>query len=218
MSFIYKITNLVNGKSYIGKTNMTIETRWKYHLKHIKEKRNINRPLYQAFNKYGIENFSITMVEECIEEEASEKEIYWINYYNTYLGEGYNATIGGDGRVCYNYDLIINTYNNIQNITETAKLLNIHISTVKHALDSRGIKIILSQEVLKEKMSKPILMFDLKGNYIKSWNSIKEASRWIQSLDSKKRTSLSGISTHIVKVCKNKAQTAYGYKWEYKNN
>lgn len=196
---------------------MTIESRWKYHLKSSKEERNKNRPLYQAFKKYGVDNFIIETIEECSLEESSLREIYWINYYNTYNGDGYNATLGGEGRVCYNYDSIIETYRFLQNITETAKTLNIHISTVKNALDSKEVQSISSQNCLKKKLSKPILMFDLQNNYIQSWESIRDAARWIQSLDSSKRINLSGVATHIVKVCKNKANSAYGYKWKYEN-
>lgn len=217
MAIIYKITNKINGKNYIGKTNGLIEERWKKHLRSAREERNTNRPLYQAFHKYGTENFFIEKIEECPNEISNEREIYWISFYNTFHGEGYNVTLGGEGRVCYDYDLIVNVYNNLQNITETAKILNINISTVKTALISKGIQSISSQQCIKNKMSKPILMLDLNENYIKSWNSIRDASRWIQSLEPKNRTNLSGVSTHIVKVCKNKANTAYGYKWKYKS-
>lgn len=50
MGFIYKITNDVNGKVYIGKTLNTVESRWKEHC-HDKDRRNMeNRPLYRAMN------------------------------------------------------------------------------------------------------------------------------------------------------------------------
>ena len=57
MGFIYKITNNINQKSYIGKTERSIEVRYKEHLRH---RNYLNLPLYKAFNKYGIENFSIS--------------------------------------------------------------------------------------------------------------------------------------------------------------
>ena len=67
MGFIYKITNDVNGKVYIGKTLNTVVSRWKEHC-HDKDRRNMeNRPLYRAMNKYGLEHFSIETIEECYE-------------------------------------------------------------------------------------------------------------------------------------------------------
>lgn len=63
-------------------------------------------PLYSAMLKYGVENFSISCVEEVADENnLSEREQYWIKYFDTY-NNGYNATRGGDGSVLYDYDLI----------------------------------------------------------------------------------------------------------------
>ena len=63
MAFIYKITNKVNGKIYIGKTEKSIELRFKEHCREFTKARSKDRPLYRAFNKYGVENFSIELVE-----------------------------------------------------------------------------------------------------------------------------------------------------------
>lgn len=60
MSFIYKITNQINGKSYIGKTNLaSIQERFKEHIHDSKRVHMEKRPLYSAMNKYGSENFKI---------------------------------------------------------------------------------------------------------------------------------------------------------------
>lgn len=56
-------------------------------------------------NKYGIDSFSIEMLEECSSKESSGRETYWINEFKTY-GNGYNATTGGDGSIIWNYDEI----------------------------------------------------------------------------------------------------------------
>ena len=55
MSYIYKITNDVNGKIYVGKTNYTIEKRFEEHIKDYQRKRCEKRPLYEAMNKYGVD-------------------------------------------------------------------------------------------------------------------------------------------------------------------
>lgn len=99
MQGIYKITNLINQKSYIGKSK-NIEERWKSHLRPSSWTAQPNKPLYRAFKKYGIQNFSFTVLEELLEydKKSNEREKYWIQYFNTYKN-GYNATLGGDGGV-----------------------------------------------------------------------------------------------------------------------
>ena len=62
--YIYKITNKVNGKAYVGKTTDTVQVRWKEHLKDFKRKRCANRPLYRAIRKYGIDAFNVETIEE----------------------------------------------------------------------------------------------------------------------------------------------------------
>lgn len=97
MSCIYKITNLVNGKIYIGKTEKTIQERFEQHK--IKASQHPNRYLYDAMNHYGYSNFKIEEV-ELVEDidELDNREIYWIKFYNSINPEiGYNMTIGGDG-------------------------------------------------------------------------------------------------------------------------
>lgn len=85
------------------------------------------RPLYKAIAKYGMENFSIETIEEVEDDFLGEREIYWINYYNSY-SKGYNATLGGDGkwtRKILQYNLngeFIASYNNINEAIENTKI------------------------------------------------------------------------------------------------
>ena len=90
MGIIYKHTNKINGKSYIGQTVQTMEIRLKQHLK---EKRNF--AFISAIKKYGVENFTSEVIESNVE-NLDEREKYWIKYYDTY-NNGYNMTEGGDG-------------------------------------------------------------------------------------------------------------------------
>jgi hypothetical protein len=54
-------------------------------------------------NKYGIENFELALIENAEAELLDERERYWIEYYDTYKN-GYNATLGGEGKTLYDYD------------------------------------------------------------------------------------------------------------------
>jgi len=97
LMIIYKITNTVNKKVYIGKTEFTTAKRFEAHIK--KAKKKTNRYLYDAMNHYGYDKFVIEKIDDCISnEDMNNKERYWISYYKSNNKEfGYNMTEGGDG-------------------------------------------------------------------------------------------------------------------------
>ena len=86
---IYKITNKINNKIYIGQSN-DIKRRKNEHrcIKH-----ETNKSLKKAYIKYGLENFEFQVLEECKLEELNDKEKYWVEL----LKPQYNRTSGGDG-------------------------------------------------------------------------------------------------------------------------
>lgn len=110
MGYIYKITNQINGKMYIGKTeHINPYDRWKEHKSDYKRRKNENRRLYNSMNYHGIDNFSFEVI-DCVEDgqPLCEAEKYYINKYRTYIGffdcNGYNCSLGGDGRSYLNLD------------------------------------------------------------------------------------------------------------------
>lgn len=121
--YIYKITNLINGKLYIGQAK-NIQNRWYEHCLECTYN-NENQYLYNAMRKYGINNFKIEPIEGPIE-NYNEREIYWIAYYNTYLDKtkGYNMTPGGENPpIIKGEDSCLATYSNetILNIQQALK-------------------------------------------------------------------------------------------------
>ena len=94
MAHIYKITNIINDNQYVGKTERKPEDRWREHLYHAKT----DGPMVisKAIRKHGEKNFKFEVIEECSTAEMNSKEIYWIDYYDTYHN-GYNSSLGGDG-------------------------------------------------------------------------------------------------------------------------
>lgn len=204
MAYIYKITNLKNNKVYIGKTSYSVDCRWKQHIRDSKKRLCENRPLYRAINKYGIENFIIETIEECDNQVVNEREKYWIEQYRSFKN-GYNATIGGDGKPYLDYDVIINVYKQTLSITETARICQCNDKTVSLILKSQDVLTLSSQEVNKNKYGILINQYDLQGNFIRSFPSVREAARSLNK---------EGVS-HISDACKGKRKTAYGFKWLY---
>lgn len=88
---IYRITNKVNGKFYIGKTTKPVEHRFKTHIKNHKTQ---NTYLYHAMRKYGVEQFIVEHIESVSDKtQLNQREKYWI----ALLTPQYNMTSGGDG-------------------------------------------------------------------------------------------------------------------------
>lgn len=208
MAYIYKITNLLNGKIYIGQTSRTVEARWKEHQKDSTRRTFEQRPLYRAINKYGVENFSIETIEET--DSPNERERFWIEYYGSYKN-GYNATIGGDGTPYIDYDLVVATYKEVQNMSEVARRMNISCDAVEYILHIKQIPIISSAVVLARASSKVVNQYSLDGHYIQSFPSAIAAARALNTIT----TTSNGASSHITDVCRGKRKTAYGYKWKF---
>ena len=93
-SFIYKITNLINGKPYVGQTTRSIEVRFREHA-------NCKTSFIgKAIRKYGYENFKIEILEECDTlEQLNEREKFFIAAFNSMSPNGYNLTGGGEGKI-----------------------------------------------------------------------------------------------------------------------
>lgn len=93
---IYRITNKVTGKSYVGQARNAF-SRWYEHLYRSfeLERTDYETPLHLAFRKYGISSFSFEILEVCSREELNSKEIAWIEKLNTLAPNGYNLCVGG---------------------------------------------------------------------------------------------------------------------------
>jgi|SRR5208283_1602849 len=96
MSIIYKITNTINGKIYIGQSKFSLDKRWKEHLRDYNRSYK-NNHFYNAIRKYGIDCWIFEVLEEVNDiSNLNEAEMKWIEYYDTF-NNGYNSTTGGDG-------------------------------------------------------------------------------------------------------------------------
>ena len=213
MAFIYVITNDINGKQYVGKTNDTIENRYEQHLRDRKKRKCEKRPLYSAMNKYGVEHFSIEELEECSSEEAPTREAYWIDKLNTYH-YGYNATRGGDGKQLYSYEKIANKYLQLQSIRETAQFFHCDLATVKTACVNEGVSLLTRKEIAaKEKYNKPIISISKDTGEKSYFFSISEAARWIESNNYAKTKNIRSIGQKISLSCQGKRKSAFGFYW-----
>lgn len=212
MSYIYKITNQINGKLYIGKTNRTIQERFKEHCRDYLKRENEKRPLYSAMKKYGIRNFSIELIEECALNEAETREKYWIEFYGSFK-YGYNATLGGDGKAYIDRDLVIKTYQELQTIKSVAKQMSIDEKTIRDILRDNNIIIRQTPEVNKDKYGITVGMYDKEGKFLRMFASYNEAGQWLID-NNLTGCKLGTIRTHISEVCNGKRKSAAKFVWK----
>ena len=94
---IYKITNKINGKVYIGQTIRPVEYRFNRHMNDALNNI-LDTHFARAIRKYGVDAFIIETLEDGIDssDELNKKEIEYIEKYDSYYN-GYNSTLGGDG-------------------------------------------------------------------------------------------------------------------------
>ena len=206
--FIYKITNDINGKVYIGKTLHGIEKRFEEHIKDAYADNKKNRPLYRAIRKYGPDHFHIELIEKVDIHKLGDREIYWISFYNAYK-YGYNATLGGDGRMLYDYDQLVEDYLSGSLIKEVAEHFGCDTGVVKQALNLANIDHF--QNAAKNTVKK-LRCFDDKG-FEKTFSSRAEAANWI--IDTKRSTTnINNIVAAIGRAANGQRKTAYKLQWE----
>ena len=92
--YIYVITNLINGKQYVGQTSRSVEIRFD---EHCYDKRSTSA-IHAAIAKYGVKNFTVAVLETPPLEKLDEREKYWIEKLNTFQN-GYNQTVGGNNNL-----------------------------------------------------------------------------------------------------------------------
>ena len=223
---IYKITNLVNGKVYIGQSQ-DIYSRWKEH-KYARNKRECFA-LYGAFKKYGLDNFSFEIVECCPFEQLNEKEIYYIAQYHSYVGDaksnGYNMTKGGalsfthvgnddQGKVVYQYDLKGNFVAQYRNQHKAVKAVGLKgIASITRAIKEEGTaggfqwretyfdKIPPFQKKYKKKT---VYQYSKFGDFIKEHENTDKAAEEV------------GCSKSLIELCcEGHSKTGKGYQWSY---
>jgi transposase/predicted GIY-YIG superfamily endonuclease len=131
---IYRIYNVVNGKSYIGQT-IDFKSRKRDHFAKLRSQTHKNKRLQNAYNKYGREAFHIEILEGVTsKQELNEREIYWIAHFNSYKN-GYNMSEGAE-------------VNNAQSI------VCVWNDTEFHSINAAAVAIGISESSLRERLKK----------------------------------------------------------------
>ena len=210
---IYKITNKLNNKCYIGQTIVSADERWKQHQQHYKgsHPNDQNKVLYQAMRKYGIENFTFEVIQDNIEtfEQLDKAEIYWVDFYDSYYN-GYNASKGGQAYHKYFPDSdIIKDYHKTKSARKTALNFGIDHSTVDRILDANNIP----RYSFREASGQQIKIS--KDNFEKTFNSVQDCAEWFIEQKIPRTKNVESARTGLKNArSKNGNGYYYGYKIE----
>lgn len=145
LGIIYIITNDINNKVYIGQTIQELQKRWHRHCQKSCSNAEEKMAIKQAILKYGKEHFKIQELCKCPVEELNNKEIYYINLYNSYK-KGYNSTIGGQSstkplKLISEQEPIIELYKLGFSLREIANEYQVDKATIKHIIEINNIPI-----------------------------------------------------------------------------
>jgi group I intron endonuclease len=238
---IYKITS-PSEKSYIGQSK---NIHYRFHIYRILHCKNQTK-LYNSLKKYGPENHIFEIIEECSLDQLDEREIYWINYFNS-TSKGLNLKEGGcfgkhseetKNKISKTKKGTIINKSWALNISNGRKGLKHSNETKDKIKQSNTNKIVSEETKLKQRLQKlgtkrsiesklkqgksmkgksqpksfydkkdkPILQYDLNGEFIKEWKSITEANNVLK------------IDKGSISNCINmkRQKTAGGFIWKIK--
>ena len=226
--YIYKITNCVNNKIYIGQTTRTLNSRWSSHKSEYKRRVNEDKLLFKAFDEIGIQFFKIEQIniftsdsKSSLKEILNYKEKTYIKILNSLFPNGYNMTPGGDSdgnatigkKKVAQYDLygkLLKIYNSGTEANEILGVKSISAACIKKYL-CLGYMWRFVNGKPEEKISpykgvrtKRIIQVDNKGSIVGEFSSIAEASIY---------TNINNVTIGDCVANRNNRKTAGGYRW-----
>lgn len=218
---IYKITNLTNGKVYVGQS-IHIEQRFKEHEYSLCNNRHDNRYLQAAWNKYGKASFMFEVIEECRVDELDARETYWKQYHdpNTYnlgntkgkgttsaetrhkIGLAFKGDKNPSKRPEVRKKISDKQLGHAVSIEARHKISKSLIGTKHPPRSSTHIQHLRESSPNKRKVSQ----LSKDGQLIKVWDCVNDAARFYKI-----------SQANISDCCLGKQKTAKGFIWSYAN-
>lgn len=211
MNKVYRIWNIFTGESYIGSTTKEIELRLQDHLQ--KSAKNVDNKFHKALENFGSQAFEIELLEEVeTTDELAQKEIHYINAYNT-MQNGYNSDRGGGfKKTIYQFEFNnpepIATYDTLE---EAGNSVNASRKTISNAClgSLKSVKGFLWSYIpeypeVEDKRSKVVYQYDLECQLLETFNSAREASKQLGI----------GLSC-ITRCCRGERKQTSGYQFSY---
>lgn len=167
---IYKIVNTLNDKVYVGSA-IDIETRWRRHKKMLVECSHHSKKLQNSYNKHGIDNFSYEIIELCEKHLLTEREQYWIGFFDSY-NNGYNSRPIASSNLGLKLPIS----------EETRKKIGLKSKGRKHTEETK--------QKIKEKRKSQVFSEETR----KKFSDVHRGRKWSEESKEKMRNSMKGRS------------------------
>lgn len=202
---LYVITNKVNGKQYIGKTYKQVHERFNQHVFDSRRERNKGRKLYQAMNEFGVDNFCIQTIGQYEEKELEHKEMEYIYYYDTYRN-GYNETLGGDGKRYIDTpdEEFVRLYHELGTVKKVSEATGHDAGWISRILKNNGV-------VIEHGSSKSILI----NNTDLVFDSVTECAKYLMKNQITTSANLTQIIKSISRVLRGKRKSYLKMTFSY---
>lgn len=230
--YIYQIYNPFNMKSYIGQTTQTIKTRLSGHKSSSKVGVDDSYFLYTDARNFGWDIFDTYEVKkiECgtldeLRELLNEKEIYYINHYNTLYPNGYNISPGGNARNShcyvrvYQFDANKKLIAEYKSMAEASLKTGIAVTKISGCCNGDGVTAgdfywsktpYLPDGIEEHRLRRRIVQYTFDGHIVDVFNSTIEACYQFTS----DRQKAESISTNISRCINGNSKTTHGYIWK----
>lgn len=219
MTDIYLITNLINGKQYVGQTKHGFHKRFQRHC--LAFNNGLRNHISCAIHKYGKENFKVELLKQVEDTKWKYWETYYIKLYKThYTQGGYNLTWGGENNPmdnelvrqkhfdrCHSEDFIEKQRKKSTNRHHTEKTKELCRQNTLANLDICVAGFRRYNESQKIKVG----MLDDLGNVIKKFDSLSDACKYLGITD---KSCTAHIKRYADKINKNGKRAKFlGYSW-----
>ena len=226
-SGIYCIENITTNKKYIGQS-IDINDRWRKHISELNHNSHHNDYLQKAWNKYGEDDFTFYILEYCEEKYLDDKEIYYINLYNTTdRKHGYNLKSGGQFNCHLTEEIKSKISESNKKAYQNQELRDLRSANALKQWSNPEIKEKImgsnngmygkhhteesKQKMRDKKVGKRSFRRNTTPVFCEELNQ-----RFDDATKAGKRLSLDGSA--ILKVCQGKRKTCGGYHWKFLNN